>query len=150
MSYRNIHGNGREQNYVNIGEVATMISDVQNVNFDMKMPKMKDELTSNPMEFLEELKKYFKIKNVKEDRKILIVEHSLEERAGLWFELQNNIQNYEEFKERFLEEFDLVPTRVQFKNSWMERRYHSYKDSLQTYYYANQRIKIFYSEIVGL
>jgi len=133
--HQNVHDNGREQNHVNIEEVATMISNVQNFNLDIKMPKMKDELTSNPMEFLEELEKYFKIKNVKEDRKILIVEHSLEGRASLWFELQNNIQNYEEFKERFLEEFYSVPTRVQFKNSWMERRYNSYKESLQTYYY---------------
>lgn len=87
------------------------------------------------MEFVEGLEKFFKIKNVKDDRKMLIVEHALEGKASLWLDLRQNIQNYNEFKEQFLDEFYSVPTRVQFKNSWMGCRYDSDKDSLQTYYY---------------
>lgn len=136
QNVRHQNGHDERETQVNIEEIATIISNVQNFNLDIKVPKFKDELNSNPMEFLEELEKYFKIKNIKDDRKILIVEHSLEGRAGLWFELQNNIQNYEEFKEQFFEEFYSVPTRVHFKNLWMERRFDSYKDSLQTYYYS--------------
>lgn len=48
------------------------------------MPIFKDEFTSNPVEFLEKLEKFFRLKNVKEDKKMLIVEHfALEGRASL-------------------------------------------------------------------
>lgn len=105
------------QNRVNADEIETIISSVQNFNVDIKIPKFKDESTLNPMEFVEGLEKFFKIKNIKEDRKMLVVEHSLEGRASLWLDLRKEIQSYNEFKERFLDEFYSVPVRVQFKNS---------------------------------
>lgn len=54
--------------------MAILISNVQNFNLlEIKMPTFKDEFTSNPVEFLEELEKVFRIKNVKEEKKMLIV-----------------------------------------------------------------------------
>lgn len=130
------HGNIQDQQRaVNTEEITTIISNVQNFQIDIKMPKFKDDYERNPIEFLEEMKRFFKAKNVKQEKKMTIVEHALEGRASLWMDLQNNIENYDQFKVRFLEEFYSVPIRVQFKNAWLERRYNAQKESLQTYYY---------------
>lgn len=64
-----------------------------------------------------------------------MIEQALEGRAGLWFETKNNLTNYEQFKESFMNEFYSIPIRVRFKNAWNDRQYNPQKESLQTYYY---------------
>lgn len=51
--------NEGSRNHVNAEEIATVINNVQNCNLDIKMPTFRDELTSNPMEFVEGLEKFF-------------------------------------------------------------------------------------------
>lgn len=116
-------------------ELTTIMSNVQNFHIDIKLPKFRDEMEMNPVGFLEEMKRFFKAKNIRNERKNLMMEHALEGKAALWRELQDNIIDYEDFKRRFLDEFHLVPIRVQFKNAWTECRYNAHKESLQTYYY---------------
>nr|AKD28119.1 hypothetical protein [Glypta fumiferanae] len=123
---------------VSAEEISTIISNVQNFNIDIRMPKFTNESELNPMRFLEGVERFCRVKNVKDDRKLLLIENALEGRASLWFEMQEGIQNYEEFKKRFLEEFYSVPARVKFQSEWVERRYEG-KDSLQTYFYSQRK-----------
>lgn len=120
-------------------ELSAIISNVQNFHIDIKAPKFKDEIEKNPVEFLEEMEKFFKIKNVKNDRRIILIEQALEGRASLWLETKLDITTYEEFKTSFLEEFYSIPIRVQFKNSWNGKRYNQSQETLQTFYYRQKK-----------
>lgn len=120
-------------------DIATIVSTVQNFHIDVKMPKFSNEMDKNPVEFLEELKKFFKVKNIKDERKIMMVEHALEGKASLWLELQPIVASFELFEEKFLTEFYPIPVRVLFKKQWLERRCNVNDESLQTYYYRQVR-----------
>lgn len=123
-------------NHENVVEqFAAVVSNVQQIHIDIKIPKFKDETEKHPMEFIEELEKYMKTKNVKEVRKMSVVEHALEGKADLWFNLRENFMNYEDFKEQFIEEFYSIPIRVRFKKKWMEERYEASRESLQIFFY---------------
>lgn len=131
--------NGQAQRVANNEDIATIISNVSNFRIDINMPTFKDESEKNPVEFLEEMDKFFKLKNIKAEKKMMVIEHALTGRASLWFETKPVFETYEGFRQSFLDEFYAIPSRVQFKNNWMDRRYNAQKESLQTYYY--QQIK---------
>lgn len=116
-------------------DLTAIISNVQNVHIDIKIPKFQNEIDKNSVEFIEEMQKFLKTKNIKGLRGMSIVEHALEGKANLWYSLTGGFTDFENFKEKFLEEFYSVPIRVRFKKLWMERRYEARNDSLQTYFY---------------
>lgn len=123
-----------EQRTNGMEEIQTIVSNFSNFQIEVQMPKFGDESEKNPMAFLEEIEKFFKVKNIKEERKMEIIEHALTGRASLWFETQNS-DNYEIFKAKFIDEFYSIPIRVRFKNAWNERRYDQ-KSPLHHYYYS--------------
>lgn len=63
------------------------------------------------------------------------MEHALVGKANLWYNLKGNFRNFEEFKEEFLNEFYSIPIRVRVKKRWMECKYDSRNEPLQTYFY---------------
>ncbi|KMQ87280.1 protein disaggregation chaperone [Lasius niger] len=52
--------NEQVRDRVNTEKIATIISNVQNFNLDIKMPKFRDEFTSNLMKFVEGLENFLK------------------------------------------------------------------------------------------
>lgn len=54
----------RVQNGINAGDLTTIVDQVQNIHIDIKLPKFNGEAEKNPLEFLEEMEKFFKIKKV--------------------------------------------------------------------------------------
>lgn len=105
------------------------------LNLDIKMPKFHDETNINPRVFLDQLDKYFALKGISPERRLLVIEYFLEGRAKNWFELLSNLTSYDEFKQKFLDEFFSVPIRVKIENEWATRRYDA-SMSLQAYYYS--------------
>ena len=67
-------------------DLGTVLNNLQNTNIiDIKMPTFSNELETNPKSFLEELDRYFKIKNINADtRKMMLAEHALEYQARTW------------------------------------------------------------------
>lgn len=126
-------------------EIAAIVGNVQNFHAEIKMPKFDNEIDRNPAEFLDEIDKFFKIKSVKNEKKMNVIEHALQGKAALWFELRVEFRDYDQFKEDFLNEFYSIPIRVLFKNRWLERRCNANDESLQTYYYRQLRDARYFS-----
>lgn len=132
-------GNIQGQSQANIRSVAedltTIVSNAHSTQIDIKVPKFKNEIETNPVEFMTQMEKFSKMKNVREDRKMAFVELALEGKAGSWLNLKDNITNFNDFKIQFLEEFYSIPIRVRFKKQWIEKRCNVNSESLQNYFY---------------
>lgn len=66
--------NGQEQAQANnirtvTEDLPTIVSNAHNVQIDIKVPTFNNEIEKNPMEFLNQMEKFLKIKNVREERK---------------------------------------------------------------------------------
>lgn len=120
---------------------CAIIGNLQTMQLDVKPPKFSDEWKRNPLEFIEALEKFFKIKDVKENKKLIMAEHSLEGKAQIWINLNNNFISYSQFKLAFLNEFYSIPIRVKAKNTWANKKYCEYMNntSLQTYFYMQMK-----------
>ena len=127
------------QNARGLEEITAIIGNMQNLHVDIKLPKFSNETERNPVEFLEEMERFFKLKSINNERRMMMIEHALGGKAAIWFELKINFDSYEQFREQFLEEFYSIPIRVIFKNQWMDRRCSINEESLQTYYYRQVR-----------
>lgn len=69
-------GTNQGQRSTSAEEITAIISNVQNFQIDLKIPKFRDQLDRNPLEFLEEVERFFKIKNISNDRKFeLVISH---------------------------------------------------------------------------
>lgn len=55
-------GQGQTNEHNVIEQVAAVMSNVQQIHIDIKIPKFKDETDKHPMEFINELEKYLKTK----------------------------------------------------------------------------------------
>lgn len=131
---RDRHRDVNEGNWVR--QVAAVIEQGSQLKFDIKLPKFENEALKNPVEFLEELEKFCRLKNMNRDTdKMLVIENALEGRACCWFTV-NRINDFETFKQLFMEEFYSVPIKIKFKNNWSSRKYHEKIGSLQTYFYS--------------
>lgn len=105
-------------------------------NNDLKAPKFSNENESNPREFIESLEKYFNVKNIPNNQKMQVVEAALQGKAKIWIDLQNNLQNYDAFKVRFIEAFYSVPVMCKVKTNWSNRKYR--EGSLLLYFFLKQ------------
>ena len=124
-----------EQNNVS-QQICSAIGNLNLNNIEMKVPKFKDECVCNPREFLLNLEKFFLLKNIKPENKMLLVELTLEGKAKLWIELKGNFDNYEQFKIEFLRELEFysIPVMVKAKSKLALRKYN--ENSLQVYYFS--------------
>ena len=129
------NANGQPAANVSTNEICNVVSAMTGNQFDVKMPTFSNEIERNPQEFIEELEKFFRIKNIKENKKISGVESALMGKAQYWFHLQDNFASYNEFKNAFITEFYSIPTQVKVKSAWASRRYQSQDGNFQTYYY---------------
>lgn len=111
-----------------------LVNHLQYLQINMPVPKFSEN--SNPMNFIDELDRYFKFKNVREEHKLLVVESLIEGRLKIWFEIEKNvIANFEAFKVAFKNEFYSVPVKVRIKNQWATRRYSGEEESLHGYFF---------------
>jgi len=83
-------------------------------HLDIKIPRFNDEMQYNPLEFLDDLEKFFRVKNVKE-KMMSTVEIALEGKAKLWLSLQDDINSYIQFRDLFTKEFYSIPIQVKVK-----------------------------------
>ena len=72
------------------------------------------------------------------ERKMALIEIALEDNARLWFDLQNNFDNYKVFKIAFQARFFSIPIQVSVKNKWATREYNERKDNNFVNYYYQQ------------
>ena len=121
--------------------VETIINALNITPIDFKLPSFSDESSCHPLEFLEKLERFFRIKNiVRDDRKISHIETALDGNARLWLDLQQPFVTYENFKIAFNERFHSVPIRVQVKNVWSTREYNpKVYGNFQTFYYKQSK-----------
>ncbi|XP_046416733.1 putative uncharacterized protein DDB_G0272516 [Neodiprion fabricii] len=116
--------------------VSELIVSLQRSHIDAKAPEFTDEEVINPIEYLENLENYFRLKCVKEECKLSIVESKLSGRAKIWWEAsKETINTYNDFKEAFKNKFYSIPIQVKVKTKWSSRRYNQQDGSLQTYFF---------------
>lgn len=104
-------------------EFIAMIGNVQLNHIDVNIPSFSDENSSNPLEFLDEVESYFKMRQIQLDRKLHVVTMLLKNKARIWMDLQDNFQNYDQFKDAFIEKFYTVEVQVRSKNRWLSTRF---------------------------
>ena len=136
--------NDQQPRVNNADEITAIVSNIQKFHIEAKMPEFSDEMEKNPVEFLEEMEGFFKIKKITVDREMVLVKHALTGRAGLWIDFNGGIDTYVQFKELFLKEFYSISVRVQLKNKWMDRKYDARTESLRTYYYHQVKISRYF------
>lgn len=116
-------------------EILLVMGGIQNVNIKLKLSKFSDEHTMNPLEFLEDLDQFFRLRDTTDEKKISLLQVALEGRAKLRYGLQTPFQNYNTFREAFENEFYSIPIQVQKKNEWAIGRFSITDGSLQIYFY---------------
>ena len=117
------------------GAIGGLVRQLQNVNLDVKIPRYSEEQI--PLKYVEDLDQYFRIKGVRSESRLIILDSILEGRIRIWYKVtKNRIGNYEWFKDEFQKEFYSVPVQLRFKNLWMARSYHSGDGSMQSIFYS--------------
>ena len=119
-------------------DINSLVSAMSFSNVEVKMPKFLDENESHPLEFLDRLDKFFRIKNISADKKMSAVEIALDGNARLWLDLQNDFENYEAFKVAFQARFFSVPIQVKVKSNWVTREYNERRDGNFLNFYYQQ------------
>lgn len=131
-------------------EFLTMIGNIQLNNIESKVTEFTDENLKNPLEFLEEVEKFFRVKQIDENRRVHVVSLLLRGKAKNWFELRNNFENYEDFKTQFAEEFYPIPVQVREKYKWLDTRFNPKSDAnLQSFYFSQLRKAAFIKPIMS-
>ena len=74
----------------------------------------------NPLEFLEKIEKYFKLKRiVDEEQKLIVIEDALIGRARTWIDTRPiPFRRYNNFREVFLINFNTIEARIKVKDKW--------------------------------
>jgi len=68
----------------------------------------------HPIEFLQSLEEYFKVKQVTKEEKLIIIRDCLKGTAGNWYStVKFQIRNYTEFRDVFVDEFWSRPIQIQ-------------------------------------
>lgn len=129
---------GQENIRVNDQLVNGLVNHLQYLHINVNIPKFNEE--TNPLEYLEDLNRYFTFKNVREEHKLIVIESIVEGKMKIWYQIaRHTIATFGQFRNAFLEEFYSVPIRVRVKNRWASRRY-SWKDgSLHSYFQQQLR-----------
>ena len=139
-------GHMREERVEVMRDFGSILNNLQVTNVEIKIPKFGNETEKNPKAFLEELERYFRIKNINIDsKKLVLAEHALEDQARIWIRYKRDaIVSYGQFKIEFLEEFYSVPIRVKLENKWYLRRYSIQDGNLLTYFYSQTKEASFF------
>lgn len=120
--------------------INNIVAGLRVLNIDSKMPKYDDNQTKNPNEFLNNLNRYFTIKQINDEHRLLLIENALEGRAKMWYETnRDEFMDYEQFKAAFLKEFFSIPIRVKIKSRWSARRFEPGKSTLQSYFLSQYK-----------
>lgn len=110
----------------------------QSINLDVKVPRFNEEV--NPIQFLNELERFLKSKNIRVDQYLMALENILEGSIWIWFEVaRSGIRDFEDFKKQFKNEFYSVPIQIRFRNEWSSRRYSPKDESMTAYFYKQVR-----------
>ncbi|XP_043465743.1 uncharacterized protein LOC122500712 [Leptopilina heterotoma] len=99
---------------------------------DIRMPRFENEKKQNPVEFLQKIENYFRVKGVFGFTRLIVLGESLEGRARGWFEAIS-VESFDDFKEMFLQEFFSIPIQVRLKTQWSSRKYTSQEGLLVEY-----------------
>ena len=117
-------------------DISSLVSAMGFSQLEYKIPKFRDENDSHPLEFLEKMKNFFKVKNISEEKKMASIEIAMDGNARLWFNTQGNFASFESFEVAFKARFFSIPVQVKIKNKWSIREYNDKKDgNFQNYYY---------------
>ena len=120
-------------------EIGMIVNNLQNMNIDVKTPKFFDEMSLNPCEFLEDMERFYILKGIKEDRKLVFIQQALDGKARLWLDLKGSFENYTAFKEAFLSEFYSTPVAIKIKSKWIARKFNGQNGTLQTFFYKQAK-----------
>lgn len=113
-----------------------LLGHFQSMNVEVSVPKFSDSGFKNPHEFIEDVERYFRCKNIRNDQKLIVLETFLRGRARAWFLInRQDCDNFHDFRILFLDEFYSLPVKVRLMNRWRDRRYVSADGSLVDYYY---------------
>lgn len=106
------------------------------VPVEIKLPIFRDENRDSPNEFMKSFDQYCAIKQVPIEFIPILLESALKERAGIWFQvIKNEINDFEEFKSAFANEFFSVEIRTRANEAWRNRKYDSKEGSMLSFYY---------------
>lgn len=111
--------------------INTLVDSLRSLNIESKIPIFSD--SQNPHIFLEKLDKFYKLKHVSNINRLDFLDEAFEGRAKIWHETQN-YENYDDFKQKFLEEFFSIPVRVRVKSKWFAKRFDPANDQLNKYF----------------
>lgn len=119
-------------------EFVALIGNVQVNQIDVSIPSFSDENSVNPLEFLDEVERYFRMRQIANDRKVHIVTMFLKNKTRSWIELQNVFENYDQFKTAFTDKFCTVEVQVKTKNRWLNNRFNPQQhENLQSFFTHN-------------
>ncbi|KAL7307659.1 hypothetical protein TKK_0000343 [Trichogramma kaykai] len=116
-------------------DFTSMISNAQSMQLDIKIQEFEDENSMNPLEFLDDVDRFYRIKNIKDDKKLNVMSVLLQGKARIWFELYSPFQSFDQFRKAFINEFYSVSIQVKVKNKWVSKRYDERLKNLQTFFY---------------
>ena len=139
---QNVVSSGAENisNNVNSDLVQGILDHFRSLQVQINPPIYNGE-SGNPVEYLDDIEKYFLRKRVAWDQKLLIVEDSLKGRAKAWYEARlTPFMDFAHFKSIFLKEFYSVEARVQAKAEWDSRRFKVTDGTLLEYFTDQRRI----------
>ena len=119
-------------------EVSEVVNNLSYAQLDVKIPKFSNENSSNPLEFLNDLERFFIVKNTKEVKNMAVVQLAFENKSRLWLDLQSNFEKYEKFKDSYIKELYSVPIQVKVKNRWTNRKFYKEIDvNYRTFFINN-------------
>lgn len=98
-----------------------LLHGIQSMNINIKPPRFGNDLMANPSEFVRQVKKYFVVKKVSDETKLLLLETLLDGRAVDWYRAQSNAYpDFNSFKAAFSKNF--VPLQLRFVSKLNGRR----------------------------
>lgn len=115
-----------------------LVRQLQSVNVEIKTPIFAED--KNPLNFIIDLDRYFKVKGIHALNHMLVLENILEGRVGDWFYInKDNIIDFDDFKSKFKNEFYPIPVQFQFRQQWASRKYVLSNGSMLSFFYSQYR-----------
>ena len=128
---------------LNYNLVRGILSHFETLQLNIALPQFVG-IKNNPVEFIQNLEKYFQRRNVSNDLKLIFVEDSLKGRARTWFDARAiPFDNYMQFKEMFLKEFQFIEARMKAKATRETHRFRASEESFQVYFIDKLRLARF-------
>lgn len=121
--------------------ISSLLMDIHRINVEIKVPKFSDEDKKHPIEYLNEIENYFKVKNTGDLGRLLVIENSLEGKAKYWFDNnKSTILTFDTFKEKFRGAFFSIPVQMKIKEKWQAKIYKKEDKSLEMFFLEQLRI----------